>query len=185
MSKGRRDELSLYNDISRNTTDEVHAAVSDYSGGAASSFCDLEVYYPTPNSQQCSIGAAFVEWKNYAGDSGNRTRITGSSQGETGSEELIRLCEKTPPWGDPYFGINWSNREGVVFRADQLLEAMENGESAAPHSARTTGAGHVSIRKPTLDEWPSQSSGKESWYALLDRIGVDQQFIDPMEDNDE
>lgn len=174
-NKGRRYELDLSNDIIENTTEEVHVAISDYSGNSKNSFCDMEVYFPTPTSN--GAYGSFLEVKNYSGDSGKReTVLSGSSQDESGLGELKRLIDGTPPWGVPYFVVNWSNRKVAVVNAIDLQRALADDRDVVEgppfFDARLTPSKNVSMRKPTLDNWDSSAASSEDWWVVGSAIGL-------------
>jgi len=187
MGKGRSWELKIYNKISENTDGEVHAAISDYSGVAAASFCDVEVYHWSDEID--GIVGAFCELKKRKGKAGNRTIVmSGSSTDETGLEELKRLIDGTPSWGTAYVIINWTNRRPVIIEARVLYDALVNDDdvwetSAGPpyFDARLTNKDSISMRKPTLDKWHSAASSDEDWKVIADGIGVDTRFFDNLE----
>lgn len=183
MGKGRRFELELYNDINNNTDDEVDASVADYSGVADTSACDLKVMYPRNTAQPTTmVNGAFIEAKKRKGKGGNRTAVmSGSSQDESGLEELERLIDATPTWGTPYLVIKWTNRRTVVINANDLHDVLlsDNETEAGPpfFDARLTPSDSISMRKPTLDSWKSASASEDDWYALCQGIGMDHRNI--------
>lgn len=187
MGVGRRFELDLYNDISRNTARDVHAAVSDYSGGAASSFCDLEVYYTKEDGGLTRVFGAFIEAKKRRAKSGNRCSImSGSSDGESGLDELDRLIDESPLWGTPYVTISFNSRrpitiDAVDFRSALTIDSCETTAGPPFFDAHLTKADNISMRKPTTDQWDSSSAADADWKVILEDIGVPQRHFEPME----
>lgn len=185
MGKGRRAEMRLYNDISRNTTDTVHANVSDHSGNADSSFSDIEVYFLDHVDGVKRLCGAFTEIKKRQAASGKRCIVmAGSSDGDSGLDELEHLIEETPIWGKAWIIIKFDHRRPIVLGAKRLHGALidEISSDGPPlFDARLTPSDNISMRKPTLDEWESSAAADPDWKVILEEIGVSEQLIEPTE----
>jgi len=182
--KGRAWELALYNEISRNTTNMVHGAVSDYSGSAASSFCDLEVYHFVRDGQTDIVRGEFIELKKRRAKSGNRCIVMGgSATDESGLEELERLIDEAPHWGHKWVVVSFNKRKPIVINAESLYEMLrsdvETDRGPPQFDVRLTDSDSISMRKPTTDVWKSASAADTDWKVVLDVIGVDDEYIQP------
>lgn len=174
MRKGKRFELAVKNNINDITHEWVKAHRPDYSGNSAGEVADIMVVWKNPNS---TANVAYVELKKRSGvDEGNRKVVmSGSSDGQSGLDELKELINESPPWTEQYVGVKFQNRELIVYEATTLLNWLTDGEvppTFEDHGARLTASDNISIKKPTLSEWPSSTAGKSDERKLLHEIGV-------------
>lgn len=195
MGKGRDYELDLLRDV-RDVVDDryVWATLPDYSGVAAGTFCDLAIIFGV--DYHGHVHGAFIEVKKRKGEEGYRkTVMSGSSKGETGREELERLIDGCPNWGEPYVAIKFDHREIIVLHAKDLLYYLENGEEPAEysregansswdaeqnfHDARFTDSDSISMRKPALSYWESSTAGADDHRKILEQVGGDEISYDP------
>jgi len=177
MGKGRTYELNMAGDIGDNTSEDVHVAVSDYSGSARNSVSDIEVYYIGDEASSARLRASFCELKKTTAKSGNRDIVmSGSSQGENGRDELERLIAGTPSWAEAYVVISWNNRRPIIIDAHKLRGAFadnyETSEGPPFFDARLTNSGNISMRKPELANWHSSASSDEDWRVIAEGVGV-------------
>lgn len=190
MGKGRKYELEIKNSINEAIDQRfVWATNPDYSGVSKGTTCDLAVIHGT-NYHNHTHGN-FIELKKRRAKEGYRcTVMEGSSDDETGLEELERLIDGCPNWGEPYVVIKFNNREIIVIHAKDLHHYLLNDEVAekwtgdAPsttwraetkmHDARLTDEDSISMRKPALSYWESTTSGQQDHLKLLDQIGGDE-----------
>lgn len=187
MGKGRRYELDLANELSDHTTDDVQVDVADYSGNSKSSFSDINVYHPKSRventTKSCMVmNGDFIEVKKSTADRGYRdTVFSGSSDGDSGFDELKTLIENTPEWGTPRVVISWDNCKPIVMNGEKLRDALTDDDTTSGppfFDARLTNASNISFRKPTLDEWMSSQSAVEDWQVVAKEIGVALEYYD-------
>lgn len=190
MGKGRTYELDIKRDAHADVdTDFVHVALGDYSGVAADTYYDLEIVYPNGHAEICG---AFTELKKRSGDEGKRVTIMdGSSSGESGLDELERLIEGTPNWGDPYLVVKFDHREVIVLHAEYLHKVLTEddvdcfddvhptykGAEEGTHGARLTPSDNISMVKPELSYWPSSNAGVDDHRKILLEVGVPNHLI--------
>lgn len=163
---GKGSELQLVNKIIENTDELTDAYRPDFSGNSKHAVADVIV--GTKLGDELRFG--YIELKTRNEDSGKRSIVmAGSSQAQNGIEELTELIENTPPWADPYLIVKFNNREAIIVRANSFKEALLNDGNAI-HDARLTGSGNISMRKPTLDDHPSQTAGQPMWEKVMDAL---------------
>lgn len=179
-NKGRTYELDMVREINAATDPRwVHAAVPDHSGNAADTYYDLEVMY---YAQREWFQANLVELKKRTADEGYRCIVmSGGNDGETGLEELQRLIDNCPNWGDPWVAIKFDHRELIVLHGEDLHEGLTGdtrrgyGEwiSVDPPewfdhlSPRLTSSDSISMVKPELEWWDSSTAGEDDHLKLL------------------
>lgn len=170
MGKGKRFELRIKNDINEITPRAVKAHRPDFSGNSRGEVADVMVVWQDNNHNRF---VDYIELKKRSGvDEGNRKVVmSGSSDGQSGVDELQELVDESPPWTRQWLGVKFQHRELMVFRAEYLLDYLDQDD--APHGARTTRGHNISMIKPTLDGWPSTAGGKADEVKLLDELGVD------------
>ena len=180
MGKGKTYELDQKNAVMGMTADEVVALRPDFSGNSRYSVADVIVLWP---GEDDTIRGAFIEMKKRTAESGKRKIVmAGSSDGQNGVGELEELVENTPPWGDAYVVVKFDHRETIVLDAELLLEQLREDTSddyytdATDHDVRQTRGGNISMRKPTLDDWQSSTSGEDDHIKLLKEIGVPRHY---------
>jgi hypothetical protein len=174
MGKGRRLELDVKNGIVENTTESVDAFVAGYSGNSSGEVADVVVAY----ENDYGLTATYLELKYRTADKGNRaTVLEGSSQGDSGTDELRHLIDETPPWAEAAIGLKFDHKQMLVLEADHLLYAVEKDLLFDQHGleARQTKAGNVSMRKS--GRIVSQQSGDAPWLAVCKQIGVPEDDI--------
>ncbi|WP_226041154.1 hypothetical protein [Natrinema sp. DC36] len=193
-NKGRTFELDTVHDIVVDTDQRfVHAAVPDHSGNARDTYYDLEVIWPQDYHGHCH--GAFIELKKRSGDEGKRVSVmSGGNDDETGKEELERLIEGTPNWGDAYVCIKFDHREIIVLHAEYLLKRLEGDVGGfddawstitkaeeKTHGARLTPSDSISMVKPCLSYWESSTAGLDDHRKILYETGVPDHCIQPFE----
>lgn len=169
MGKGRRFELSLKNNICEYTTDNVDAFVVGYSGNSNHAVADVVVLY----ENDYGLTAAYIELKKRKAKKGNRaTVLSGSSNTDSGVDELRTLVDETPPWASPAVGVKFNRKQLLILEAEQLLYAVENDLEYNQHGleARSTTSNNISMRKS--GRIASQRSGQPPWLACCKQIGV-------------
>lgn len=193
MGKGRTYELDMVRDVnSAVDQDTVFTATLDYSGVASDSDADLLVTWPEDRDV---TRLALIELKKRSGSAGKRFPthpLEGSTPDQNGMTELRRLVDTGPTWADRWFALKPDHRELVVFDAEWLLWHLTDTQEGrgAPYTnepterameafqPRETPAGHVSMRKPELDEWESSTAGPADELKLLDAIGVPDHYME-------
>jgi len=176
MGKGRRLELSLKNGIVENTSENVDAFVAGYSGNSKGEVADVVVVY----ENDYGVTATYLELKARNVDKGKRSVVmSGSSDGDNGTDELRRLIDATPPWAEAALGLKFDHKQLLVLEADHLLYALENDLVYDQHGleARQTKTGNVSMRKS--GRIMSQQAGDPPWEACVKQIGVLEGDIHP------
>jgi len=179
MGKGKRYELNLKNNINENTEEWVKAHRPDFSGNSTGEVADVMVVWPQH--------VAYIEAKKRSGvDEGNRkVVISGSSDGQSGLEELQELRSESPSWTDQYVVVKFPNREAIVLDAKQLEHWLRRDEEgyggsvddvpeAWLHGARLTPSNNISMVKPTLEGWPSATAGMDDWKKVATTIGLEE-----------
>lgn len=192
-NKGRTYELDMVRAIN-NTIDRdtVFTSLLDYSGVASDSDADILVTWPHGREDW---RLALIELKKRSGESGKRFPthpLSGSSDGQTGLDELRRLAHSGPNWSESWFALKPDHRALVILDAEWLLNYVTDGDegrgdpyTTRPHDdvlsafqPRLTPANHVSMRKPTLDEWPSSTAGRSDEIVLLEEMNVPSHYIE-------
>lgn len=201
---GRRYEHVLAGDLDDVTTEDVWTTTSGYSGNAAYDDCDL-VITVSPKFQTTHEPLQYnVEAKDVTrGEVDKRVSdaISGSSSDESGIEELQRLVEGTPEWGEPAVAISFNHRKLLVVDALYLLWYVSDGASLALQDSRNsqspqeTGNGddpvpptvetvldafeptltpseNISMVKPESSVWPSATSSRPDEVVLADKLGL-------------
>lgn len=187
MGKGRTFELDTRRDM-KSAVDErfVWVTVPDYSGVAKGSSGDIAVIYGT--HYHGHVHGDFIEMKKRTAEEGHRCNVmSGSAKDECGLDELERLIDGCPNWGEPYVAIKFNNREIIVIHAQDLHdylmdEELDTFNSAQAernfHDARLTDAGSISMRKPALSYWESSTAGQDDHLKILEQTGGDQLSFD-------
>lgn len=174
MGKGKRYELRLVKDLDAATDDDVWVVRPDYSGNSVTAVSDVAMVWPADRGTH----GAFLEVKKRSPGTGLRASgaVAGSSQGQSGIEEVEELIEQAPPWVEPYVVIKFPNREPLVYGAEALREFVVEknpSEPWEPYSAgvpKLTPSENISVKKPTTDEWPSTQAGRSDVETILDEI---------------
>lgn len=173
MPVGRQYELDMQRELREYVdSDTVHVALPDMSGSASGSYYDLEIINVDRDL------AAFVELKKRKGERGNRSRIMqGGHEGENGIQELTRLVDGAPVWGQTFLGIKFRNCELIVLDAWSLRKHVTQGtyhdDWIEDHGARLTDGGNISMVKPELEDWPSATAGESDRLKLLRQTGFE------------
>jgi hypothetical protein len=187
MGKGKRFELDIKNEINSATREWVKAHRPDFSGNSVGEVADVMVVWQAERYGDSPRHIAYLELKKRSGvEEGNRKVVmSGSSDGQSGVDELEELIRESPSWTDTYVGIKFPNRELIVIDAEALLHhLLVDEEGYGPnhydyrdvdtfHGARTTRGHNISMVKPKLDDWPSSQAGKDDHIKLLHSIGVE------------
>jgi hypothetical protein len=195
MGKGKRFELDTKNSINDATHEWVKAHRPDFSGNSVGEVADVMVVWEAQRYGDAPRHVAYVELKKRSGvEEGNRKVVMeGSSDGQSGVDELEELINESPSWSDTYVGVKFPNRELIVIDAEVLLHWLRREEEgwgqdflAADHTvfeddyqlceqvgARLTRGHNISMVKPELDWWPSSQGGKDDHIKLLHGIGVE------------
>jgi hypothetical protein len=200
MGKGKRFELDTKNALNDNTQSWVKAHRPDFSGSSAGEVADIMVvwqadrYSPQRPSGHPERHVAYGELKKRDGDEGYRSTVmSGSSQDQSGLEELHELNYEPPAWTKKVLGIKFPRREMVVLDSavvEHFLRQDEEGwgldllpdedvisdtwEACKQHGIRTTPSDNISMVMPEKDDWPTQSAGMEPWEKLAWGIGLEE-----------
>lgn len=201
MGKGKRFELDIKNSVNDATEEWVKAHRPDFSGNSNGEVADVMVVWQANRygDQQPSghpeRHVAYVELKKRSGvKEGNRKVVmSGSSEGQSGMDELEELIEESPSWSKTYVGVKFPNRELIAINANVLrhwLRREEEGwgqdvlagddffddeyQKCELHGARLTRGHNISMVKPELDYWESSTAGKDDHVKLLHEIGVEE-----------
>lgn len=163
----------MANTLSEITSDEVVAVCPDYSGGSANATCDVMMVWPEPHN------GAFIELKSYRVEREKRVTVcSGTSDEDHGRAELQRLVDGTPPWATAWLAVKLNNTQMIMHRAETLLGlSPDKREVHGPGKLRWTPSGNLSIRKPTTDEWPSQTVGMSSPCVVCRTASVPSEYI--------
>jgi hypothetical protein len=170
--KGKQFELDVKNAINEITPPRVKAHRPDFSGSSAGEVADVMVVWESERNKRF---VDYIELKKRGNvDEGNRKVVmSGSSDGQSGVDELRELIDESPPWSRQWVGVKFPHRELIVLRASSLLEHLDGDSGIYAHGARSTRGHNISMVKPTLDEWPSSTSGRSDEQKILDVLGVD------------
>jgi len=161
--KGKRYELSLKNEINDVTDHTVHCVRPDYSGSSKGSVSDLLVL-----RDGCTPVA--LEIKKRSGDSGKRvTVMSGSKKGTSGLDELEDFVHGAPTFGHKLLAVKFDHREISLIKAGTLSYELKN-EDTSVHDARLTPSDNISMVKPTLDHWPSSTSGMSDVDKIVNAV---------------
>jgi len=176
----------MKNNINKHTKSQVKAHRCDFSGNSKGEVADVMVVWADRETWEDEGGnnlwkesaekhVAYVELKKRSGvDEGNRKVVmSGSSDGQSGLEELQELVDESPPWTEQYVGFKFPNRELIVYEAAALLLELER-ENKSQHGARLTRGDNISLIKPKLSEWDSSTAGYDDWEKLCRRMYMDE-----------
>lgn len=200
---GREFEHTLVNGVDEITPDEIWVTTAGFSGSANADACDLVIAVDPKLTVRGGSTLFTIEAKKRQGEGGKRVSnvFTGSSDDETGVEEVQRFIVNTPPWADSIIALKFDRRELVVLDATWLLSALdvddshsessgqplsdESGEVDESHvpdavhrgvldvlEPRVTPSGNVSCIKPSLDEWESATAASDDEEVLVDKLGL-------------
>lgn len=157
--KGRRAEHDLAAELDDVTTDEVWVTTCGWSGNAEVDACDLVITVDPYLCTSFKDAQYNVEVKTSTGDAGYRSTVfRGSSNDETGIEELERFVAATPRWAQPTLVISFDHRAPLVYDARRFVRIARGEEKDVDggfHGVRTTDGGNVSMVKPETDDHPS------------------------------
>lgn len=192
MGKGKQFELDTKRDINENTKDHVKAHRPDFSGSSTGEAADVMVVWQAERyGDQRPSGhperhVAYAELKKRSAEEGKRSIVmSGSSQDQSGLEELQELRRELPPWSKRVVAVKFPHRELIVIDADALEHHLRVDEEGwGPnhydyshidtfHGARLTRSDSISMVMPTLDDWPSSTSGMDDWQKLANNIGLE------------
>jgi Holliday junction resolvase len=149
---GRAYENYLVKQINEHTENSIVAVSVGYSGNDKHSFADLVVISANQTY--------FIEVKKRNCETNKRTTVFGeTSDGRSGLQQVETLIEKTPSYAESYIIVKWDRRVSHTFKASALMQWLDDDTDGwYPQSARLTPSDHISIRKPTTDEWPTAQS---------------------------
>lgn len=191
MGKGKRFELDTKRQLNQHTGSHVKAHRCDYSGSSTDEAADVMVVWQADRyDDQIPCGhaerfVAYAELKKRSGKEGKRTTVmSGSSQDQSGLEELQELRHELPYWSERVVAIKFPNREMGVFDADLLEDHLRSEEEGwgyetqqhadnAFFDARLTPSDNISMVMPELEYWPSTQAGEPDWRKLALRIGLE------------
>jgi hypothetical protein len=192
MGKGKQFELDVKRDINETTRGWVKAHRPDFSGSSVGEAADVMVVWQAERyDDQRPSGhperhVAYAELKKRSGEEGKRTTVmSGSSQDQSGLEELQELRHELPAWSRRRVGIKFPHRELITLNVDDLehwLRRDEEGwgsrveglDAEMFHGARLTPSDNISMVMPTLESgWPSSSAGRPDHIKLLHAMGVE------------
>jgi hypothetical protein len=184
---GRKYEHKITNELDERTPKEVYTTTVGYSGNASGDGSDMLVTIDPHIQTRHDEGQYNLELKKRQGEGGKRTIVFGgSSNGESGLNEIERLVETTPHWSTPVLAIKFDHRKLIVLDARELLKAL--GEWDAPRSIehveyimeatqpRLTPSDSVSMVKPSLDDWESSQAAESDIVVVAEKLGL------PLED---
>jgi len=184
QAHGRRYEHTLVNDLDDVTTDAVWVTSAGYSGNSSADDCDIVVTVDSDQRPSGSPSQINIEGKKRQGEAGKRisNAIGGSSDGETGVEELERLVAGTPVWAEAKIALKISRRKLFVITAETLLDAVcENRDAYLNHRHQTmfevleprlTPSRSISLIKPETGVWPSATAASGDGVVLADELNL-------------
>lgn len=195
-NKGKRFELDTKKAINRNTNPWVKAHRPDFSGSSVGEVADIMVVWQANRyDDQRPSGhperhVAYGELKKRSGKEGNRSTImSGSSDGQSGLEELQELKREAPSWTKRVIGVKFPHREMVVLDAavvEHWLRREEEGwgqewyegnpkdlHVCERHGLRLTPSDNISMVMPEKDDWPTQSAGLDPWEKFARSVGLE------------
>jgi len=201
MGKGKRFELNTKKALNANTGNHVKAHRPDFSGSSVGEAADVMVvwqaerYEPQHPSGHPERHVAYAELKKRSGTEGNRaTVMDGSSQDQSGLEELQELRQELPPWSERVVGVKFPRREMIVMDAEALEHWLRRDEEGwghewyegnpedlhvcETHGARLTPSDNISMVMPEKDWWPTQSAGLDPWEKLAAEVGLEEYDFD-------
>lgn len=196
-NKGKQFELDTKRDINENTRSWVKAHRPDFSGNSAGEAADVMVVWQAERyDDQRPCGhperhVAYAELKKRTTSEGKRSTVmSGSSQDQSGLEELQELRIELPSWATRVVGVKFPRREMVVIDADALEHWLRRDEegwghnwydgnpedlrAAEEHGARLTPSDNISMVMPEKSWWPTESAGLDPWHKLAIEIGLEQ-----------
>ena len=198
-NKGKRFELDTKKALNHNTKSWVKAHRPDFSGNSAGEVADIMVVWQANRyDNQRPSGhperhVAYGELKKRSGTEGNRTTVmSGSSQEQSGLEELQELNKKSPSWTKRVVGFKFPRREMVVLDAEVVEhwlrreqegwgkghlrgtdEQRETYKQCRKHGLRLTPSNNISMVMPEKDDWPTQSAGLDPWETFARAVGLE------------
>lgn len=196
-NKGKQFELDTKRAINNATLPHVKAHRPDFSGNSAGEAADVMVVWQAERySDQRPSGhperhVAYVELKKRSGEPGKRSIVmAGSSQDQSGLEELQDLRRELPFWATKVLGIKFPHRELVVLDTEAVEHWLRRGEegwgdahvpdslrddfeACERHGLRLTPSDSISMVMPELDGWPSTKGGESDWRKLALAIGLE------------
>jgi hypothetical protein len=162
----------------------VWVTTAGYSGNAAIDACDVVITVDPQFATAHETMQYNIEAKKRRGEGGKRVSSVfgGGKTDESGIDELQRFVDATPSWADPIVVIKFDRREAVVFDAQSLLVYLEVRDGIIPKEIttlftdvlqpRVTPSGNVSMVKPPLSEWNSESAGKDHAVKTAQQLGL-------------
>jgi hypothetical protein len=206
MGKGKRYELAIKNAINEDTRRCVKAHRPDFSGSSAGEVADVMVVWESrasPKQSQNTSSSdevwqndrmspqrpsghperdvAYLELKKRdASKRGNRaTVMSGSSDGDSGLDELQSLLAQTPSWTSRYVVFKFPNTEPLIYEARNFEQYLLDGDyddDIEYFGARLTPSNNVSIRKPLLSEARSASAADADHIEVCRAIGIEDYY---------
>ncbi len=187
MGKGKRYELAIKNAINNDTRRCVKAHRPDFSGSSSGEVADVMVVWqndrmsPQRPSGHSERDVAYLELKKRdASKRGNRaTVMSGSSDGDSGLDELQSLLAQTPSWTKRYVVFKFPNTEPLIYEARNFEQYLLDGDYDGHTNyfgARLTPSNNVSIRKPLLSEARSASAADADHIEVCRAIGIEDYY---------
>ena len=177
MGKGKRYELAIKNAINEDTRRCVKAHRPDFSGSSTGEVADVMVVWES----EIERNVAYLELKKRdASKRGNRaTVMSGSSDGDSGLDELQSLLAQTPSWTSRYVVFKFPNTEPLIYEARNFEQYLLDGDYDGHTNyfgARLTPSNNVSIRKPLLSEARSASAADADHIEVCRAIGIEDYY---------
>lgn len=175
---GRRFEHELVNGLEEITPREVWVTTCGFSGSANADDCDLVVTVDPHFTTRGETRQYNIEVKKKQGDRGNRVTVfSGSSDGDSGLDELQAVADGAPPWADPVVAVKFDHCKLVVLDVRWLLGDLGVVDVGVPSGVKTfdsrlTDSDNVSMRKPELGEWDSARASPDDAVVLAKRLGL-------------
>jgi len=157
---GRRYEHELAQQLDTVAETDTWVTTAGYSGNSVIDGCDIVVTYMQPDAMLTQIN---IEAKKRQGTAGKRTLVASL-------DEIERLQQGTPYWGNSCVALKFDHRQVIVCDPNEILSAIRS-ECDSPQrpivntlSPRLTGSNKISVVKPTTDEWTSARAGNDGQY---------------------
>jgi len=178
MGKGKRFELDIKNSVNEDTHEWVKAHRPDFSGNSVGEVADVMVVWEAQRYGDAPRHVAYVELKKRSGvEEGNRKVVmSGSSDGQSGVDELEELINESPSWTDTYVGVKFPNRELIVIDAEVLLHWLRReeegwGQDVLAHDSESASSPSANeARRPSGSRDPFNHFDDD--YQLCEQVGA-------------